>query len=380
MNNLSVGIVADDLTSAADGAAPFRNAGLPVRIELDVAETTDRPGVVSIDTDSRRMVAAAAAVRTAVAVRSVRSAPILYKTVDSTLRGNLNSEVTAALSASGRRTAVIAPAFPSEGRTTVGAVQLLWGVPVDKTSFANDVSHPARESDLRVIFPTAVVWEPGAQPIPDGIVLVNASTDADLDTLVSQVGLMDDVLWVGSPGIAAGLARAVTAPSTPHSVSLAASRVLTVVGSQNPTSRSQLDRLLEPAQIVDARVGTDHAIDAIQRQLAADGIAGLVDRSPDITPEEASRRLASIVNGVHAGEGFDALIATGGATARAILDSLRTRTLELVDEPEPGIVALVTSDGSPFPLIVKAGGFGDNNALARLATLLRPTSHPQELS
>ena len=64
------------------------------------------------------------------------------KKVDSTLRGPLAAEIEAALAASGRTRAVVAPAFPATGRTTVGGVQHLDGVPVHATRFAHDPVSP----------------------------------------------------------------------------------------------------------------------------------------------------------------------------------------------------------------------------------------------
>lgn len=51
----------------------------------------------------------------------------MYKKVDSTIRGQISAEITAALKVFGQTMVVLAPAFPSTGRTTVGGYQLLHG-------------------------------------------------------------------------------------------------------------------------------------------------------------------------------------------------------------------------------------------------------------
>src|SRR5436190_1924736 len=63
-------------------------------------------------------------------------------------RGPLAAELEAARAASGRTAAVVAPAFPATGRTTVGGVQLVDGEPVHRTRFARDLVSPVREADL----------------------------------------------------------------------------------------------------------------------------------------------------------------------------------------------------------------------------------------
>jgi uncharacterized protein YgbK (DUF1537 family) len=129
---MQVAIIADDLTGAADTgvqlaragyrtAVAFRNAPIPPANDLDA---------VALDTDSRALPAGFAAKRVVEAVRSVRDIPIVYKKLDSTLRGPIAAELAAALGASGRGRAVVAPAFPATRRTTVDGVQLVRGVPI----------------------------------------------------------------------------------------------------------------------------------------------------------------------------------------------------------------------------------------------------------
>jgi uncharacterized protein YgbK (DUF1537 family) len=53
----------------------------------------------------------------------------------------------------------------------------------------------------------------------------------------------------------------------------------------------------------------------------------------------------------------------GGATARAVLEQLGVRALELVSELEPGVV-LAEADGRR--IVTKAGSFGDDATLVRV--------------
>ncbi|NIH86015.1 four-carbon acid sugar kinase family protein [Amycolatopsis granulosa] len=373
--NHDVAVIADDLTSAADGAAPFLAAGLRASVLLDPtrAQMDGGPEVVAIDTDTRRRPAAVAARVTTAAVRAVRDRRVLYKTIDSTLRGNIRDEVRTALAASGRRAAIIAPAFPAAGRTTVGGVQLLDGVPVHETGFAADPTHPVRSSSLATLLPEAAPWTPG-EPTTHRIVFADAACDADLDRIVHGTAL-EDVLWVGSPGIAAALARAVaTAPAPPVTpVRPRVQRVLVVVGSRNRASLAQLDQLLPRTGIADAGGPVDDVLATLGTTFAGTGVAGLTDRTAESTVDEAAARLSRAVVAARRSDLFDAVIVTGGATARAMLDALRIGALDLLAEPEPGVVAAATTGPDRFPILVKAGGFGDPGTFVRLHRLL--TSH-----
>ena len=73
---------------------------------------------VALDTDSRTRPAGFAAKRVLEAARAVRESRLVCKKLDSTLRGNVAAELSAALGAT-RRGRVVAPAFPAASRTTV---------------------------------------------------------------------------------------------------------------------------------------------------------------------------------------------------------------------------------------------------------------------
>lgn len=104
-----IAVLADDLTSALDGAAPFAGRGLSARVVFADMEFADAgTDVVSFDLDSRFLAPAAAEARFRTWGAACAPAQVLYKTLDSTLRGNLAAEARGALAGSGRRTAVVA--------------------------------------------------------------------------------------------------------------------------------------------------------------------------------------------------------------------------------------------------------------------------------
>ncbi|HET6637086.1 MAG TPA: four-carbon acid sugar kinase family protein, partial [Streptomyces sp.] len=117
-------VVADDLTGAADTAVAFAAAGLPTQVAFAGTQGAHRgqahraPAVLALDTDSRRRTARDAAAAVTAALRAAPPARLRMKKVDSTLRGNIGVETTAALDALGCGLALCAPAFPEAGRQT----------------------------------------------------------------------------------------------------------------------------------------------------------------------------------------------------------------------------------------------------------------------
>jgi uncharacterized protein YgbK (DUF1537 family) len=74
--------------------------------------------------------------------------------------------------------------------------------------------------------------------------------------------------------------------------------------------------------------------------------------------------------------GVAAFVATGGETAALLLRALGTASLEIDRELLPGIPLCRLADGpcAGIPLITKAGGFGEPDALARAVSALHSDS------
>src|SRR5919112_5760097 len=148
--SMRVAIIADDLTGAADTGVQLARGGYRTAVafrDTPIPPAEDLDAVV-LDTDSRAMPDGFAAKRVLETVRAVRYARIVYKKLDSTLRGPIAAELAAALGASGRDRAVVAPAFPAAGRTTVDGVQLVRGVPVQETEARDDPRTPVWEGHV----------------------------------------------------------------------------------------------------------------------------------------------------------------------------------------------------------------------------------------
>ncbi|WP_051947817.1 four-carbon acid sugar kinase family protein [Streptomyces scabiei] len=385
-----IAILADDLTSAGDGAGPFRQAGHDARILLTTPASVPRhaAGVSAVDLGSRLLDEEAAASRTRRAAHLFAGSELLFKTMDSTLRGHVAAEVRAAWAGSRRRAVVIAPAFPAEGRVTVEGVQYVRGVPVHESDYARDPVHPVRCSDLAMLFPEAVLGQPDrAAELPEliengDLIVCSATEDGDLDRLVAAVPRLDEVLWVGSPGLAAALARrCARATGSTASLPAPARRPLIVVGSTNPATRRQLATLHTRTDVQGVTVSADPAptVEAL-RDLTAPILTLQTpdERHTPQTAEVLARSQAAVVKALTEDHTVDALVITGGETATTVLQPLGATGIDLLDEPEPGVVRGSLTGPLPLPVLIKAGGFGDDALLLRLCHLIRQRPDPGE--
>lgn len=150
-------VIADDISGAAElaGVAFERGLSAEVQTRFDPSSKAD---VVALDTDSRLLEPAVASRRVGEIARHVASAKpsLVYKKVDSVLRGSIVAEVDAILDATGQRKALLIPANPSRRRIIKLGEYFVDGAPLAYTAFARDPTHPAWTSNvLELLGPSA---------------------------------------------------------------------------------------------------------------------------------------------------------------------------------------------------------------------------------
>lgn len=411
-------ILADDLTGTADSAVNCSTAGLATTVLLS-DETTHFSEVVTIDTDSRGCSSSEAARRHHECLsRWQHHYDHLYKKMDSTLRGNVGAELAALIPLAGM--AIVAPAFPATGRTTHGGRQYLDGQPVEigeiwtnenLTGQANLVtmcesiglrttllSLEALHQPIESVTKTLTHWQnEGIQ-----VVICDAVIQNDLVHLAQASKALSNVFWAGSAGLGQALPPALgllppvadgrfSSPANP-----APGPALFVIGSMSAVSHQQADALqmvaahhLTTVPVSAASLSDTQNLSAdnmlyrqIERALLSgkDVLVRLVQEENRRASEGValSERLGSLLAPLltHA----TCLIATGGATARAILIAADLRELTLLDAPGTGMARMQTTGTPSLEVITKAGGFGERDALARFWQARRSTLTPTTTS
>ncbi len=153
----SIGIIADDLTGANDTALQFHLRGCNTQIVLDyndLPECKTHTQAWAISTESRNCDPETAKEKVKIATKNLiekLNIDCFYKKIDSTLRGNIAVEALAMLEVLEWDAAIILPAFPNEGRITIGGYHLLKGIPIERTELARDPHSPIYESHIPLI-------------------------------------------------------------------------------------------------------------------------------------------------------------------------------------------------------------------------------------
>jgi len=369
-------ILADDLTGAADTAIAFARRGWAASVAWGGAAPDDE--VLALDADSRRMSALEAASRhVALLAAHGGGRGALFKKIDSTLRGQPAAELAATLRALPGRMALVAPAFPRQGRTVVRGRVHLHGEPLETTPlWAREHSYASADlisilagEGLRVGHARCGGVRNALAEGADALVC-DALDDADLAAAVRDAApFAERLLWVGSAGLAHALAATGqgTAPPLPQF----AGGILTVVGSLAEASRAGAALLAgNPSLLVvhftPETLRTGRPDVTRLRQALAEGQDALVtiEAGTGVPDVGLVRHLAAVLAGAKPG----ALIATGGETALAVLGAFGVTALRMIDEVEPGVpLGLARA----MPVITKAGGFGDSGTLPRCLAFLR---------
>lgn len=411
-------IIADDLTGAADCAASSAELGYRAVVLLHSpgdrqSEPWPDTDILSIDANSRCLPPEQASesitrlTQLCDSHHSERPGYVLYKKIDSTLRGNVVDETDALLRArrslnpdNAKLSILMAPALPAQGRSLIGGRLFVHGVPLDKTDIWRTEACPAPSDIFQLLAQAGLscglididTIRSGAAGVREAIsksaqqvdvVVCDAETDCDLRA-IAEASLHEPTLtaFVGSAGLAAQIPQVLGVASVTEQRrwEFAAGPTLFVVGTSAFLSQQQT-RMLETIP----EIATFHLSPSVLQNSAAmqaQVLHSLHSGSDVLLVLEAGEHcslcdgqflahaLADLVS--RCGQFLGGLVATGGETARAVLDALGIHRLRLIGEVEAGLPFSVADCWvRPLPVITKAGAFGSPHALIRCCEFLR---------
>jgi len=369
-----IGVIADDLTGAAEiGAVGWRH-GLRAEVVLQGEPSRDAE-LVCLDTDSRLCPPEEAAQRARKAARVLRNhgAEWIYKKTDSLLRGNVTPEIEAILRQLGLSGALLVPANPSLGRTIVDGHYFVHGRLIHETEFARDPRHPRsspRVLDLLAqpsLMPIFVrkSWE----PLPHrGIAIGEAASSENLRHWAAR----RNGSWLMAGG-AEFFGSLLIQGKSCLQASIPPSRELFVCGSASEATRkfvrSQAKKGV-PVFPLPQELASDVTFGpkAVSR-LAAAAAAALKDEPRvilhiDLPPVADVTRagmlathLVQVAAQVLQAAKVSHVFAEGGATAVALARRMRWKQMTVKAELAPGVATMSLPGRSSLFLTVKPGSY-----------------------
>ena len=213
-------MLADDFTGAGDAGVQMTKNGIEAHIIFDTDEIDPEKSYV-IDTESRNIPAEEAYTKVKSILQSMNPYPYeyYYKKIDSTLRGNLKAEMTAAKEVLKPDLIVFNPANPDSNRMVVDGTLMMNGVRITETEIMKDPLCLVTEDNLEKLMKKEMeepvvhfsLNEVRNQTMDVGqakIVTFDVLENSDLNVVVEYIlSLKKKVLWVGSAGMANALVK-----------------------------------------------------------------------------------------------------------------------------------------------------------------------------
>ncbi|WP_455280211.1 four-carbon acid sugar kinase family protein [[Eubacterium] cellulosolvens] len=421
-----LGVIADDLTGANDTGVQFSKQGLKtiVLVHADsLVELSKQADVIVLDTESRALTKQDAYERVKEAANLLVEAKIsiIYKKIDSTLKGNIGSEIDAVMDATGINPAIVVSAFPANNRVTVGGYQLVNQIPLGRTEAAKDPVTPVTEShvptiiaaqskrqvghiDLRTIMDIDLLKATLAEKVGKGkeIIVFDAIAQNDLKIIaksLAQLGLHK--LTCGPAGLAEEMPEALGL--------IAGSPVIVISGSLSEVNMRQISNASKSGIIV-LNIDSGKIIDieaAQEIKKICEETKTIIKTGKDVIISSAltknrvikdlekgktlglssaevgkiiSSALGKIANEVSKIPNISGLVLTGGTIAIRTLEAMNSFGTEVDDEVSPGIPSAIVRGGprSGLRIVTKAGAFGDEEAITRSIKYLKKKSSRKE--
>ena len=418
----NIGIVADDLTGANDTALQFHIRGANTQILLNpeiLPENRLSTQVWAMPTETRNLPPSEAYERVKSTVELLKDKlgiEFFYKKIDSTLRGNIAAETLAMLEVLDWDAAVLLPAFPQEGRITVGGYHMLKGVLIERTEHARDPQSPIYESHIPTLLKKQLPEEhsdligqiemntviKGAGPvlqklnslISEGkkLIVADAMTTTDIEQIVLAMEKSSyKILPCGSAGCAQVLGNIwLPEMSNQHDFkTIQAMPKFIVSGSATKLTAQQLQKLEDdeefentyfisltlenimqkiPDELVDricANLIKKNVVVVHTSNIVADEqelCSVLFEREMSKTDlaEKICNYLAELTKQVFARKEA-VLISIGGETSYKCCKAIETNSLQVIDSVQPAIPLCL--DTKAQWIVTKSGNLGSVNVL-----------------
>lgn len=417
----TLGVLADDFTGASDVGVQFKKFRMETivltRLEK-IEDIMDEAEVIVIDTESRNDAFKIAYNKVEKAVKALKRSGIhlVYKKIDSTVRGNLGAELDAVLNELDIKAVIVAPAFPANKRTTVNGRQLINNIPLEMTEFARDPINPAKESHIKKLIQNQThrrVSEVNLSTVRRGvqelrrkiqhltekgneIIIIDAEYQDDLQK-IAKVIFDCGFLPCGSAGLAEEISKLLSLRRT--------TPVLTVSGSINPVTLTQISKAGEELGVCVLELDFSNILTCNKacarevkrllnkaRKALAEGrdivIAASTSKKKNsrlqqmgrnlgMSNLQVARRVLSIMSEAFRriinGHKFSGLILVGGDTAIAMINAMNAYGIRMKKEVFSGVPLgeVIGRRYNGMRIITKAGGFGEKNTLVEAIRCLK---------
>ena len=409
-------VIADDLTGSNATCSLFKKIGLRaasiLKLQGDINYDVD---VISYSTASRGLDKEEAYKKVSEAIKILKNKDVLVynKRIDSTLRGNIGTEINAMLdNLEDDRIAVVIPSYPDSGRIVVNKTMLVNGVLLENSDAGKDPKTPIKTSCVESLIQKGIKYSSTyftlsdiEQPIEEIVKKIQEAIKKSRVLIFDAVN-NEDIIKISKAIIHSDI-DIVTVDPGPFTLYYSKElqkknhlekKILMVIGSVTATTKKQIEYILQEEDIFLVKMKVEDffeketCLKEIERVIAyiKKGIASydlfLVTTSPigdekkadlqklaenlNTTVEEISKIIANtltetIVKILKETEKFEGVYSSGGDITIALLEKLKAIGVEIREEVIP-LAAYGRLIGGDFPnlkLVSKGGMVGDEKTI-----------------
>ena len=409
-------VIADDLTGSNATCSLFKKIGLRaasiLKLQGDKNYDVD---VISYSTASRGLDKEEAYKKVSEAIKILKNKDVLVynKRIDSTLRGNIGTEINAMLdNLEDDRIAIVIPSYPDSGRIVVNKTMLVNGVLLENSDAGKDPKTPIKTSCVESLIQKGIKYSSTyftlsdiEQPIEEIVKKIQEAIKKSRVLIFDAVN-NEDIIKISKAIIHSDI-DIVTVDPGPFTLYYSKElqkknhlekKILMVIGSVTATTKKQIEYILQEEDIFLVKMKVEDffeketCLKEIERVIAyiKKGIASydlfLVTTSPigdekkadlqklaenlNTTVEEISKIIANtltetIVKILKETEKFEGVYSSGGDITIALLEKLKAIGVEIREEVIP-LAAYGRLIGGDFPnlkLVSKGGMVGDEKTI-----------------
>ncbi|OFL17475.1 hypothetical protein HMPREF2782_05980 [Anaerococcus sp. HMSC068A02] len=388
-------LIADDFTGANDSGIKIVQRGYDASISLNCNEKFDS-NINIIDTETRNLNKNKAydiVDKTISNLENLSDYLVIYKKVDSTLRGNIRSEYEAIYKYLNPQFVIFAPAHPNLGRTTKDGIQYVNGKRILDTEFSQDPEKPVTNDNIKNILADKMHHHYIDEIRKDLNIKLGINTfDCEIydDLLkIAQKSLEIDrrVLFIGSAGLcdalfdeliikkpAVGIVGSVSSQnkeSIEYCKKMGVPVIkITLMDYVNNSYKNKIDQVIcllkENKDVIivtskDRRDYTETLEYLRENNLKTDLILSKLLKSISI----------SIINEVD----ISGVFTSGGTTSIEFLKSIGATGTNLINEIENGVIMnKIKGVSNDLYLVTKAGAFGNKKTIYNSLNQIRRIS------
>lgn len=412
-------IIADDLTGALDTGVQFSKKNMSAIVTTDLnfnfEDICKEADVVVIDTESRHIPAdeAKERVKSALSKFDKKEIKFFYKKTDSTLRGNIGSEVEGFMEGLNIDEVSFIPAFPLGKRTVKDGVLYVNNVKLAETQFAMDILNPVtdsfipdiinKQSDINVKLKDINEEFSPLDNKEKHIYIFDSENMEDMENIGKFLHNKNRLNYtIGNAGFAEVLTRYIKSDTKKEDIILEDDRILFVCGSVNITSLKQCkyaekigycsdslkftniisedyknsDNYITDKEYFKEKINNNKKF-LLRTTDSEDVIKKAIEYTEknSIPMEELTSNIANstgqLVSDLIREHDIKNLIIFGGDTLMGILKNIGCQYIIPVSEIFPGVVfTRAVGKDTAINVITKAGGFGEESIIERINEFL----------